>query len=105
MIINFQKIKNLAVETESEIYLGKITDLEIDIDAHTVKKYFVENKKFFITDSSFLISPEQIVKITNEKIVVQDNVQKQEITLLQKQALPKKEAVSLNSEIKTETGN
>ncbi|MBU1132158.1 PRC-barrel domain-containing protein [Patescibacteria group bacterium] len=73
MIINFQKLKNLPVETEKGIHLGDLIDIEINVNDHSITKYLANDKKYLITGNKFLISPEQIISISEEKIIVADN--------------------------------
>ena len=101
MLINFQQLKNLPVETESGGDLGRVVDLEINTDGHNVRKYLVGAKRFLKNNADYLISPEQIVKVTAEKIIVQDNLQKQEAEVAQRSPLQVEKPAALNIEIET----
>ncbi|MEK7680669.1 MAG: PRC-barrel domain-containing protein [Patescibacteria group bacterium] len=70
MNINLHKLTNLPVHTESGQKLGKVYDLEIDIDTHNVQRYLVRNN--ILSAKFFLIQNSQIKSISDEKIVVYD---------------------------------
>ncbi len=62
---------HLPVFTESKTKLGKVFDMNIDIDNHSIKSYLVRSS---IISRSYLIKPIQIVSITKEEIIVEDAV-------------------------------
>lgn len=70
MLISFSYLKPLPVYTESDTYLGKVLDLVIDVDTHTVWQY--EVKGGGIRGKTHLIRAEAVVSITKEKMVVKD---------------------------------
>ena len=69
MLINLHNLTHLPVITESGSKLGKVVDLNLDIEEHSVKSYIVRNNVF---SKTLLIKPTQIVSITKEHIVVDD---------------------------------
>lgn len=99
MRINFQKLKSLPVETKSGNLLGHIVDLEINLEAFTINKFEIQDKKWIGTDQSYLIGSEQIVKILADKIIVQDNIKKIEAEAPAKPAVVATPATTLNSEM------
>lgn len=74
MIVNLNKLLHLPVHTESGILLGRIYELEIDADSHTVMRYLVRPSVF--SPKYFLIKNSQIKDITADKVIVYDNVLK-----------------------------
>lgn len=70
MIINFKKLINLPVFTESGQKLGKVYDVELQTETHQVKKYLVGGS--FLNATKYLIAPEQIRSIGADKIIVAD---------------------------------
>jgi sporulation protein YlmC with PRC-barrel domain len=72
MIINLATLVKLPVYTESGIKLGKIFDLELDIENQMILRYLVRPN--FISMQRFLIQAAQIKEITKEKIIVDDAV-------------------------------
>ncbi len=97
MQLHYSKLKKLPVETQSGILLGRVCDLSIEIDGHSISKYIVVKSKFFATSSELLIAPEQIVKITGEKVIVEDNVEASQIrhAMKQPERAPMEEAASV----------
>jgi sporulation protein YlmC with PRC-barrel domain len=73
MYINEQTLIRLPVFTKSGDKLGHIIDIEIDLENHQVRKYFVGA---LFQKGTYLIGPSQILKITDEKIIVEDTVMK-----------------------------
>ncbi len=66
----------LSVETQHGIHLGKIVNVEIDETAGKAVRFHVSNKPLVLqilhTDPGYLISREQVVSISDEKMVVVD---------------------------------
>ena len=62
---------HLPVLTEMGTKLGKVFDVNIDIDNHSVKSYLVRSS---IISRSYLIKPIQIISISKEEIIVEDAV-------------------------------
>ncbi len=71
MLISYNNLKSLPVYTKSNTYLGKVSDLVIDIDSHFVLKYETKPR---VSRKKYLISRDQILEITSEKIIVADAV-------------------------------
>lgn len=74
MIINLNKLLHLPVYTESGVRLGRVYELEIDVDMHVVMRYLVRPNVF--SPKYFLIKNSQIKDITADKVIVYDNVLK-----------------------------
>lgn len=72
MIVNLATLLELPVYTESGIKLGKIFDLELDIENQMILRYLVRPN--FISMQRFLIQVAQVQEITKEKIIVDDTV-------------------------------
>lgn len=70
MIINLQKLLRLPVYTESGTKLGRIFDLELEVESHGVARYLV--KPSFFSARNFLIQVSQIKEITSDRVVVFD---------------------------------
>jgi sporulation protein YlmC with PRC-barrel domain len=73
-----EKIIGLSVYTYSGKFLGKIIDLESAPQSEIVIKYIIEPDSLIktILGTRLIISPEQIISLTEEKMVVEDNCQK-----------------------------
>lgn len=78
MLINSQKLIGLKAETESGQYLGRIQSLDIDIDNHGVRNYYIKPKLLELGafSSEFIVHHRQVVDITEEKMIVADNIVK-----------------------------
>lgn len=72
METEFNGLKNKRVETYSGRPLGRIIDAEIDLSNHTITKYVISPGRWLGLKQKLLISPNQIVEITDKKIIVED---------------------------------
>ena len=72
MIVNLATLLELPVYTQSGVKLGKIFDLELDIENQMILRYLVRPN--FISMQRFLIQAAQVQEITKEKIIVDDTV-------------------------------
>jgi len=101
MLIEAQKLIGLPVYTKSGTHLGKVDDLEIDIDDQTVVNYRVETRDILKLKNLFagklLIHREQIVSITSQKVVVDDAVREEEIKLAMTDLSGEMPAPTINS--------
>lgn len=73
MIINKKQLKKVAVETQSGISLGYVTDFEVETDTGTIEKYMVRSR---IWENALLISKAQIISFDQDKMIVEDAVVK-----------------------------
>lgn len=71
MLINLHHLLHIPVFTESGIKLGRVYDLNIDIEVQAIMSYIVRATIF---SRSYLIKPSQIITISKDKIVVEDAV-------------------------------
>lgn len=71
MRINFRLLKKLPVETESGKALGRVDDIELNAESHTINKYFVSPSRW-IPGTTMAIAPEQIIRIDADKMIVRD---------------------------------
>lgn len=78
MFVNLQKLLRLPVYTESEIKLGRIFDLELDVATQAVVRYLVRPN--FLSAKSFLIASAQVKEIKNDRVIVYDNTLKADLT-------------------------
>ena len=86
MYINEQTLIRLPVFTKAGEKLGHIIDIEIDVESHQVRKYFVGAR---FQKETYLIAPSQILEITEEKVIVEDNVMKDPAAAKKKPILPR----------------
>jgi len=76
MLINLYNLKHLPVITQSGVKLGKVYDINFDIETHCVKSYLVRHS---VISQSYLIKPVQVVNITNDSIIVEDGLVKEKV--------------------------
>lgn len=82
MIINSKDLIGLSVETKSGLILGKIKNFEIDSETQMIFRYIIKSRnlisKFLSeSDEQLIINKNQVVSINKEKMVVEDNVVKE----------------------------
>lgn len=72
---------NLPVYTQSGHHLGRIDSFEVDIDNHTITNYHVKTGLIKgIWHQQLVIAQSQVISISKEKMVVEDNVKKEKAT-------------------------
>ncbi|MBI3626589.1 hypothetical protein HY224_00910 [Candidatus Uhrbacteria bacterium] len=78
-----KQLIGLPVETKSGHELGVLADLELDVDSHLVVNYHVRTSKLLpgFFSKKLIIGRQQVIAMTEEKIVVEDGVLKEEMSL------------------------
>lgn len=74
MIIPWEKLNNLPVETESGQGIGRVYGLDVETESSLIKNYRVKSKgiiKGFLA-SELIISRDEVISISEEKMVVND---------------------------------
>ena len=79
MQMELKQLKNIPVETKNGLYLGKVINLQINTEGFIINKLFVVKKRLFSKSQRLLIHPNQIISISEQKILVQDNVEAAQI--------------------------
>lgn len=79
MRLSLKKLIDLPVETEIGESLGKVIDLNLDINNHTVIDYVIQFG--LVKRQKLLVKPVQVIKITNEKMVVDDAILKNKTSM------------------------
>lgn len=78
MLITAKNLLHLLVFTKSQDYLGKIVDFEVEVDSQLIIKYYVKGSGLmkFLGGSKLelIISHTQVISITAERMIVEDNV-------------------------------
>lgn len=72
MFITFKALVHLPVYTESGAYLGRVRDVECDVEMHQVRHYIVA--RGFLNKDRLSIAVAQVKAITEEKMIVEDAV-------------------------------
>ena len=91
MILNHKQLLNLPVYTESSDYLGRIINFEFNPETHQILVYLVGSSSWVKTIlgekiPELKIASAQVISISEEKMIVEDNVLKEKT---------KKEEISL----------
>ena len=74
MYLNLKTILKLPVYTESGTHLGRVRDVELDVEAHHVRHYLVAAG--LLSKDDYIITPAQVKAITTQKMIVEDSVGK-----------------------------
>lgn len=66
----------LPVITESNIQVGLLADFVVDVQTHQVVEYHVKSKNPIkgLFAKKLIVSTQQVVRVTNKKIIVKDEV-------------------------------
>lgn len=77
-MLNSTQIIGLPVYTQSGMFLGKVIKVETAPDSQTVQKYIVHsaNPLKNLISGRLVIDASQVISVTAEKIIVEDNWQK-----------------------------
>jgi sporulation protein YlmC with PRC-barrel domain len=80
MIQTFKQLKNLPVYSKSNDFLGKIKNIEINCDSHIISRYIIKSSDVVkrISGKEIIISPSQVISLDEQKMVVEDNLLKDE---------------------------
>ena len=76
MKISSQQLISLPVVTESGQELGQIKNFNIDIDSQSILEYLIKPDNLIaeLINGEFIISRGQVISITQDKIIVSDNI-------------------------------
>ncbi|MFA6198181.1 MAG: PRC-barrel domain-containing protein [Patescibacteria group bacterium] len=77
-----KNLLNLPVYTQSGLRLGYVTSFEIDELEQRIKRYSIKTHYGIagLFDRQLIVSAEQVVRLSREKLVVEDTVLKQTST-------------------------
>ena len=78
MLISSDDLINLPVYTQSSQHLGRVTSLEVDINSHIIKCYHVKTGLIKgLWYQELIVHPSQVISISKEKMIVEDNAAKE----------------------------
>ncbi|MFA6533575.1 MAG: PRC-barrel domain-containing protein [Patescibacteria group bacterium] len=101
MLIHGKKLIGLPVYTQGGQHLGHVVDLEIDIDSQSIVNYQVGNFNPIknLWGDKLLVNRQQVVSISAERLVVEDNVKEAAaaISLNAKAEAPASEAMATST--------
>jgi sporulation protein YlmC with PRC-barrel domain len=85
MKIQSNDLINLPVYTQSGQHLGRIDSFDIDLETYTITHYYVKTGLIKgLWHQQLVIAQSQVISISKEKMVVEDNIKKQPETELKK---------------------
>ncbi|HAT03429.1 MAG TPA: hypothetical protein DCS29_01465 [Candidatus Magasanikbacteria bacterium] len=70
MKINLKQLKQLPVETQSGVVLGKVHDVILQTDGQLVAQYIVKSSVF--GKREYIVSRDQVVQFEQDKMIVDD---------------------------------
>lgn len=70
MRLSISKLIGRKVYTRSQVYLGKVRDVIVDLDSETIEQY--EVSKFGFWSQNYLINQKQVVGYKDNMIIVED---------------------------------
>lgn len=79
MNLKKNELINLPVLTKSGQTLGRVSDFEIDSLSQKILKYYVKSNSLIkgLLARELMVAAEQVISITKEKMVVEDNLVKE----------------------------
>lgn len=91
MLISQKQLLHLPVETKSGEFLGKICSWDMDTENQFVVKYYLKKtnliQELLTRDQEYIIPSQEVVTITKEKMIVEDNLANlKEISFKEKKA-------------------
>lgn len=85
MLISSADLINLPVETQSGQHLGRVAAFDIDVDANTIIHYHVSTGLIKgLWHQRLLVHYSQVVSISSQKMVVEDNIKAEPLSSLKK---------------------
>lgn len=84
MRILHSALKQLRVETVLGTYLGRVRDIELDAESHLVVRYIV---KKWAKGQEYRIHRNQVVRIEEKRMVVEDVVSRRPLEILANEPL------------------
>lgn len=66
----------LPVTTQSGEFLGRVSDVELELESATIRAYLVSPSfvKGLFSSEHYIITPSQVVSIGSDKMIVKDGV-------------------------------
>lgn len=92
MRLTLKQLKHLMVETASGVKLGKVYDIILESEGQLAFQYLV--RPSLLPKKVYLIGRDQILRFTDEKIIVEDALIKNEEKASSKEPAPSPEAAA-----------
>ena len=80
-LISSDTLRDLPVFTESEKHLGHVRRWDIDVETHGIVRYHVKPSGLvkLLSSKELVVTPAQVVAVTEEKMIVQDAVEQEQV--------------------------
>ncbi len=78
MLLSIKKIIGLPVETSDGTKIGKVADINLDIESHIVNSYAI--KSGFISGENLIIRRTQVISINDKKMIIEDGAIREKIS-------------------------
>lgn len=102
MRLNQNQLNNLPVYTKSQDFLGRISGFEFDTVNHQIINYKIGSssllRSLLGSENQLIISSQDVISISEEKMIVQDEVIKEE-NLSSEKILSKSPVPTLQKEV------
>jgi sporulation protein YlmC with PRC-barrel domain len=96
MRISWKQLKVYRVETVSGRPLGRVRDIVFDTEGQLIAQYIVS--KSFFAAQIYQIGRDQVVRFEDKKIIVDDAVVREGISMREKRSLPSVEPALMREE-------
>lgn len=92
MTIDCKDLISLPVYTRGGLLLGKVKSFEIESETQTILQYAIKSRNLIGSlltkrDRELIIHRNQVISISKDKMIVEDNVVKEEVLLKLKQSV------------------
>jgi sporulation protein YlmC with PRC-barrel domain len=79
MILSHKNIIGLPVETKSGETLGTISHFDLEVDEQKIIRYYIKSSRMItgLLKKQLIVSASQVVSLTSEKMIVDDNLSKE----------------------------
>ncbi|MFA6553631.1 MAG: PRC-barrel domain-containing protein [Patescibacteria group bacterium] len=76
MSLMAKQLIGMPVYTQSDEHLGKVSDFVVDLETQNIRQYSVRSRDLIaeLLQRDLLISREQVIRITEEKMIVEDSI-------------------------------
>lgn len=88
MKLTQDQLNNLPVYTQNGQFLGRVCGFEFNTETHTIRKYYIAQSSFIKDllnlNDKLEIASAQVLSISEEKMIVEDNITKELIMTKEK---------------------
>lgn len=74
MLLSAKKIIGLPAETKNGEKIGKVADINLNAESHTINSYIIAAKSGFIREKNLIVGKNQVISIDDNKMIVEDGL-------------------------------